>query len=297
MESVTLPAGSITQAALGGRQLPRQLGQGGGRLGALGRRLLQRVRAQVVGHHLVPALEQALGHVGAHLAQADHADPHARSSRLCVPAQKVAALSRQRLQQLVEGLGEGVHALVLERLLHVEHVDAGLGQAGQGGRSRVGIGVDGPLQRPVVLEGAQGRLGHGVDGGRPDQAVHVEQVGVARVLGRGGGPQRPLHPGALGPQRLPALAGEGVVEVLVGRLGLGHRGGAPQAEDGGVALLAAGQGLQAAVDLGVDPADEEGGHAGHPGQLGLASGRHQRLEAAAGRPPSPRRSGRARRSA
>jgi hypothetical protein len=29
----------------------------------------------------VPALEQALGHVGAHLAQSDHADLHARSSR------------------------------------------------------------------------------------------------------------------------------------------------------------------------------------------------------------------------
>src|SRR5580693_798199 len=35
----------------------------------------------------------------------------------------------QRLQQLVEGLGEGADALVLERLLHIEHVDAGGGQA------------------------------------------------------------------------------------------------------------------------------------------------------------------------
>ena len=149
----------------------------------------------------------------------------------------------------------------------------------------VGVGVDGPLQRPVVLEGPQGALGHGVDRRRPDEVVDVEQIGVARVLGRGGGPQRPLHAGAPGPQRLPALAGEGAVEVLVGRLGLGHRGRAPQTEHGGVASVTPGQGLQAPVDLGVDPADEEGGHAGHMGQLRGAARRHERLEARAGRPP------------
>ena len=142
----------------------------------------------------------------------------------------------------------------------------GLGEAVQGGLGGVGVGVDRPLQRAVVLEGAQGRLGHRVHGGRPDQVVDVEQVGVGRVLGRGRRPQRPLHAGALGPQRLPALAGEGAVEVLVGHLGLGHGRLAPQGEDGGVAGLPTGQGLEAAVDLGVDPADEEGGDAGHPGQ-------------------------------
>src|SRR3984957_5824726 len=38
----------------------------------------------------------------------------------------------ERLQQLLEGFGEGVDAFVLERLLHVEHVDAGGGEPGQG---------------------------------------------------------------------------------------------------------------------------------------------------------------------
>ena len=70
------------------------------------------------------------------------------------------------------------------------------------------------------------------------------------------------------------------MEVLVGHLGLGHRRFAPQGQDGGVAVLAAGQGLEAAVDLGVDPADEERGDAGHVGELGRPAGRHQRLEAA-----------------
>ena len=70
------------------------------------------------------------------------------------------------------------------------------------------------------------------------------------------------------------------MEVLVGRLRLGDRGGAPQAEDGGVAALPAGQGLEAAVHLGVDPADEEGGHAGHLGQLRRPARGHEGLEAA-----------------
>ncbi len=70
------------------------------------------------------------------------------------------------------------------------------------------------------------------------------------------------------------------MEVLVGGLGLGHRGGAAQTEHGGVAPVTPRQGLQAPVDLGVDPADEEGGHTGHMGQIGGAARRHERLEPA-----------------
>ena len=72
------------------------------------------------------------------------------------------------------------------------------------------------------------------------------------------------------------------MEVPVRHLGLRHRGLAPERQDGvcvGTAV-APGQRLQAAVHLGVDPADEEGGHTGHPGQLALASRGDERLEAA-----------------
>ena len=68
--------------------------------------------------------------------------------------------------------------------------------------------------------------------------------------------------------------------MLIGDLSLGHRGGAAQPQHGGVTRLAAGQGLQAAVHLGVDPADEEGGHTGHPRQLVGPARLHQGLEAA-----------------
>ncbi len=68
--------------------------------------------------------------------------------------------------------------------------------------------------------------------------------------------------------------------MLVRRLCLGDGGGAAQAQDGGVAVLPAGQGLEAAVDFGVDAADEEGGHAGHAGQLRRPVRRHEGLETA-----------------
>ena len=47
-----------------------------------------------------------------------------------------------------------------------------------------------------------------------------------------------------------------------------------------ITRLAPGQGLQAPVHLGVDPADEERGDAGHPRELRRPPGRHQRLQAA-----------------
>ena len=72
------------------------------------------------------------------------------------------------------------------------------------GPGAVGVGVDGPGQRAVVLEGVEGGVGHRVDRVGTDQRVDVEGVGVGRVLGRGRRPQRPLHPGARGGQRLPA---------------------------------------------------------------------------------------------
>src|SRR5581483_10751057 len=97
-----------------------------------------------------------------------------------------AGLVRQLLDELVEGLGEGVHALVFEGLLHVFHVDANVGELVEDGGGLLGVGVDGTVQFPVVLEGAERGFGHGVDRGRADEVVHVEQVRVGVVLGRCG---------------------------------------------------------------------------------------------------------------
>ncbi len=71
---------------------------------------------------------------------------------------------------------------------------------------------------------------------------------------------------------VPPRPGEALLEQLVGQLGLGHRRLALQ-------ILALGADLvEAAVDLGVHPADEEGSHAVDLG--GVASAGHPRLEAA-----------------
>ena len=61
-------------------------------------------------------------------------------------------LVRERLQQLVEGLGERRDPLVLEDGGDVVHVDPGAGQPRERGRRSAWLGIDGPCERAVVLE-------------------------------------------------------------------------------------------------------------------------------------------------
>ena len=102
----------------------------------------------------------------------------------------------------------------------------------------------------VVARGVDGRVGHGVDRVRADQLVDVERVGVLGVLRRRRRPQRTLHVGALGRQRVPALAAEDAPELLVGD---------PRVGDGGLALELGRAALlvERGVDLAVDARDEE----------------------------------------
>ena len=53
---------------------------------------------------------------------------------------------------------------------------------------------------------------------RPDQLLHVHEVGVPGVLRARARPQQPLHAGSLRRERLPALAGDACLEALVGEL-------------------------------------------------------------------------------
>ena len=57
-------------------ELGGQLLEGGGRLGADAGRRRAGLVGEVEGDDLVPVLDEALGHVGAHLPQADHGDLH-----------------------------------------------------------------------------------------------------------------------------------------------------------------------------------------------------------------------------
>ena len=103
----------------------------------------------------------------------------------------------------------------------------------------VDFGVDGAGQGAVVGERGDGDLGQGVDRVRADEVIDVAGVGVGRVLGGGGGPQRPLRVCPESGQALPPLAGEALPEEPVGELGLGDRRLAAQRQRlGGAGRLA-----------------------------------------------------------
>ncbi len=183
--------------------------------------------------------------------------------------------------QFVERLLEARHALSFELGCHVVHVDADSGERIPDLAGRLDVGVDAAGDRAVVAEGLQRVVGQGVHRVRADQLVDVERVGVRRVLGRRRRPQRPLHAGAACSERLPAGPGERLDEELVGELALGDGRLAPQRE-----RLVGADRVEAPVDLGVDPADEEAGDARDPRQVGGGVG-GKPLQATRGRPPSP----------
>ena len=78
-------------------------------------------------------------------------------------------------------------------------------------------------------------------------------------------------------QGLPSLAGELLGEQAVGQPGLGHGRLPPKGQEALGVGCARGGRLEATVDLGVDPAHEEGSHTGHMGQV-LPAGGGQRLQ-------------------
>jgi hypothetical protein len=142
--------------------------------------------------------------------------------------------------------------LVLQGATHVVHVHSYCRQPFEHGCGLVDLDVDGAGEGAVVLEGGDGDLREGVDGVGADQAVDVERVGIGGVLGGRRCPQRPLRVAASGGKALPPRPGETVAEHLVGKLGL-REGSASSKREG----LGGADGIQAPVDLGVDPADEE----------------------------------------
>ena len=130
-----------------------------------------------------------------------------RSPCTAQPAAQLDGLRVEGADELVEGLGEGGHALLLEHPADVVEVDADVGRAPSSVASRrLGVGVDRAGDGAVVDEGVDRLLRHRVHRVGADERVDVGGVGVRRVLGGGGGPQRALHPSAPGDERLPPRA-------------------------------------------------------------------------------------------
>ena len=163
-----------------------------------------------------------------------------------------------RTEQSGERIGEERDALDLQLIADLEERDLGFLQATHYvvGAAQIAldrIGNDLPMIEQRVERGRR----HRVDGIGTDDALDVHQVGVVRILGRGGGPQRPLNRAAFGLQRGELFAFEDFFELLIGELQTGDSRLAEQV----VELFAFRDAiLQELVNGGVDAADEDGVH-------------------------------------
>src|SRR5207244_8835493 len=126
-------------------------------------------------------------------------------------------------QQAVERFRERLDAFDLELVRHLVEIHADLRELLQLAARQVHVFVQAAADLAVLAEGGpRGRRGR-VHGVRANELLDVVRVGIARVLGRGAGPQAPLRPGAGLAQLVPARPGEELLVVLVRHLRVGDR--------------------------------------------------------------------------
>src|SRR5437899_10080792 len=164
---------------------------------------------------------------------------------------ELAALRADAVQQLLEGIGELLHALALQRGGDVVVVDASGSEIGEQLVRCVDVLRERQLDLAVILEGADRLLGHGVHRLRADQLLDIQDVAILGILRRRGRPQAALFCGALRLEGLPAWAGEHVEIVLVRELRVGDRELAIQLRGLATDLV------EPPVGLGVHAGDEE----------------------------------------
>ena len=116
------------------------------------------------------------------------------------PGDDRLALALDAVEQLRHRHHERLDAVAQQLRRDVVEVDAGVAQRVEVGLRVVGGGRAG-RPRPTARRGQQRRQRHRVDRVRPDEAVDVERLGVARVLDAGRGPQRALDGAARLAQR------------------------------------------------------------------------------------------------
>src|SRR5215204_2934192 len=128
--------------------------------------------------------------------------PNARRSRSGLAstfelAGELLGLARDRADQIVPGLDEGVGSLLLQARGQLLDADPGALELVQHLLGVAAVGRQRVRDLAMVLEGEQGLVGHRVDrewGGERLDVVHVRGLGV---LGAGAGEEQPLGPGAL----------------------------------------------------------------------------------------------------
>src|ERR1700747_2541955 len=106
------------------------------------------------------------------------------------------ALGLDAGHQVIPGLDEGFGTFVLEPGGERVDIDTRLGEARQYCLAIASVRGEGRADLALVGEGLEGALRHGVDGEGRSESLDVEDVGGARILGAGAGPQEALGAGA-----------------------------------------------------------------------------------------------------
>ena len=172
----------------------------------------------------------------------------------------------QRGQQALERLGERLHALHLELVRDLVQAHAYAGELLQLATRQIDVLVEAAADLAVLAERGQRRGRDRVHGVGADELFDVVGVRIARVLGRGAGPQAPLAARAGFAQLVPARTGKELLVALIGHLRVGDGRLAQQLVQRPLLLRIlrlAGLLGQDLVDLGVHAADEKARHAGH----------------------------------
>ena len=109
----------------------------------------------------------------------------------------------------------------------------------------------------MVTESIQGLGRDGVDGARTDQLVHIHRVGIGRILGAGGSPERALDRASDRIKSGKALTSENLKESVISQPGICNGSLAAQ----GLCLNRSDR-IQKCIHFRVHAGDEEGGHGG-----------------------------------
>src|SRR5689334_16537066 len=124
----------------------------------------------------------------------------------------------------MEGVGELLHALILELPSDLIVVDSYCFECVQRSLSLRNIFLDGEADSPMVAEVLDGFQRHSIDGIGADEFLSVEHVAVCRIFCAGAGPEWTLYMRTTMLERLEARCVEEAFELLIDEAGVSNSG-------------------------------------------------------------------------
>src|SRR6266702_191611 len=125
-------------------------------------------------------------------------------------------------KQLVEGVGEPLHAFLLQLPGDLIVVDPNVLEGCEFRLRLLDVVLNGE-SHPAMLAEVLDRLEwHGIHRVRTDQFLGVQHIAVGRIFRTGAGTQRSLHACATAPERLEARRAEEALELLVDQARIGN---------------------------------------------------------------------------